>query len=287
MPQKILVVDDDKEITRLIEYDLQEEGYSVQTAMTARATLQMVTESRFDMVILDLKLPDQDGREVLRELKQNPDTSFMPVLILSARAGEADRIVCFELGCDDYVVKPFNNRELVLRTKAILRRLNPPLDTAGVMTFADLVLDSTRRQVILSGKVLMLTPIEYRLLIFLARRKRVVQSRDILIREVWRQNPNDVENRLVDTHIRRLRKKLGHMDFIIRTRHKKKEERRLRLEGSGQNIKDDDDAICGYFFDPPEEGLVGYSREEPDIEDDYETSREEEANMSGSQYSKD
>ncbi|MBE7486814.1 MAG: response regulator transcription factor [Candidatus Omnitrophica bacterium] len=284
MPQKILVVDDDKEITRLIEYDLQEEGFSVQTAMTARATLQMVSESRFDMVILDLKLPDQDGREVLRELKQNPDTSFIPILVLSARAGEADRVVCFELGCDDYVVKPFNHRELALRTKAILRRLNPPLDTAGVMTFADLVLDTTRRQIILSGKVLSLTPIEYRLLVFLARRKRVVQSRDILIREVWRQNPNDVENRLVDTHIRRLRKKLGHMDFIIRTRHKKKEERRLRLEGGGQNIKDDDDAICGYFFDPPEEGLVGYSREPVEADEDYENSTDEDSPITEAQY---
>ena len=234
MQDTILVVDDERDIVRLVEYNLLEEGYRVITAMNGQDALKMATEHRPNLIILDLMLPGMDGREVCKILKKQSETEHIPVIILSAKASEVDRVIGFELGCDDYVVKPFNTRELILRVKAVLRRMNPPDDTSEIINIADLRIDTSRHQIALGGKHIDLTPTEFKLLLYLIRRKDRVQTREILLNQVWGLSSSEVDTRTVDTHVRRLRQKLGHLDYTIKT---------VRS--------------LGYIFKPPLGGLVG------------------------------
>jgi two-component system phosphate regulon response regulator PhoB len=234
MQDLILVVDDERDVLRLIEYNLLEEGYRVLTAMSGPDALNLAHENHPSLIILDLMLPGLDGREVCRALKRQAETAHIPILILSAKASEVDRIVGLELGCDDYVVKPFNHRELLLRVRAILRRMNPAEDTADTIEVADLRIDTARHQVTLSDRQVDLTPTEFNLLVYLIRRKDRVQTREILLGQVWGLSPTEVDNRTVDTHVRRLRQKLGHLEYLIKTVRK-----------------------IGYIFKPPVAGLVG------------------------------
>jgi two-component system, OmpR family, phosphate regulon response regulator PhoB len=263
----VLVVDDERDVLRLVEYNLLEEGFRVITAMTGRDALKLTTEHRPNMIILDLILPDMDGREVCRALKKKSETDHIPIIILSAKASDVDRVVGFELGCDDYLVKPFNYRELILRVRAILRRMNPPADTSGVIQIADLVIDTIKHQVTLAGRPIRLTPTEFRLLVFLVRRRGQVQSRETLMREIWGRVPRqERERRTVDTHIRRLKMKLGLLEYMIRTERKERP-RRLRDEDEPGDLGDDSlasdknadgsDRPYGYVFMPPVEGVVG------------------------------
>lgn len=234
MQELILVVEDERDVLRLIEYNLLEEGFRVITAMSGQDALKMTMEHRPNLVILDLMLQGMDGREVCKTLKKQTDTSHIPVIILSAKASEVDRIVGFELGCDDYVVKPFNHRELILRVRALMRRMNPPEDTSDSITIVDLKIDTARHMVTLGGRQVDLTPTEFKLLIYLIRRKDRVQTREVLLTQVWGLSPTEVDSRTVDTHVRRLRQKLGHLDYMIKTVRK-----------------------VGYIFKPPMSGLVG------------------------------
>lgn len=244
MQDLILVVEDERDVLRHIENDLLEEGFRVITAMSGQEALRLASEHRPNLIILDLILPGMDGRQVLKTIRRQAETSHIPVLILSARASHEDRVIGFELGCDDYMVKPFNQRELVLRVRAILRRMNPPENTSDIIQVADLQIDMAKHAVTLSGEVLELTPTEFKLLTYLIRRKERVQTRENLLTQVWGLSPSEVDSRTVDTHVRRLRQKLGHLDYMIKTVRK-----------------------VGYIFKPPTTGLIGGSeegmREEP------------------------
>lgn len=248
MKETILVVDDEKDIVRLLEYNLVEENYKVITALNGHDALRLASEARPNLIILDLMLPGIDGREVCKALKRKSETDHIPIIILSAKASEVDRVIGFELGCDDYVIKPFNTRELILRVKAILRRMNPPDDTSDILQIADLTINTSKHQVRLAGEIVDLTPTEFKLLVYLIRRKDRVQTREVLLNQVWGLTEDEVDTRTVDTHVRRLRQKLGHLDYTIKT---------VRS--------------LGYIFKPPASGLVGgpgYKFEEEGEEDD-------------------
>ena len=234
MRETILIVDDERDIVRLLEYNLMEEGFHVISAMNGQDALKTAMEQRPNLIILDLMLPGMDGREVCKILKRQAETEHIPIVILSAKASEVDRIVGFELGCDDYVVKPFNTRELILRVKAVLRRMNPPDDTSETIRIADLEIDTAKHVVSLGDRMIDLTPTEFKLLVYLIRRRDRVQTRDILLNQVWGLSSSEVDSRTVDTHIRRLRQKLGHLDYTIKT---------VRS--------------LGYIFKAPQGGLVG------------------------------
>ncbi len=247
MRETILVVDDERDIVRLLEYNLVEENYKVITALNGQDALRLASEARPDLIILDLMLPGIDGREVCKTLKRQAETDHIPIIILSAKASEVDRVIGFELGCDDYVVKPFNTRELILRVKAILRRMNPPDDTSEMIQVADLTINTAKHQVRLSGDIVDLTPTEFKLLVYLIRRKDRVQTREVLLNQVWGLTEDEVDTRTVDTHVRRLRQKLGHLDYTIKT---------VRS--------------LGYIFKPPASGLVGGPGYKFDSEDEDE-----------------
>ncbi len=264
MQELVLVVDDERDVLRLVEYNLLEEGFRVVTAMTGRDALKITSEN---LIILDLMLPDMDGREVCRALKKKTETDHIPIIILSAKASDVDRVVGFELGCDDYVVKPFNYRELILRVKAILHRMNPPADTSGVIQIADLIIDTIKHQVSLAGRPIRLTPTEFRLLVFLVRRRGQIQSRETLMREIWGRVPRqERERRTVDTHIRRLKMKLGLLEYMIRTERKERPRKPRDEDETGdfgdaaladEKSTEGSDRPYGYVFTPPVEGVVG------------------------------
>jgi two-component system phosphate regulon response regulator PhoB len=174
---------------------------------TALAEIQ---RGRPDLLVLDVMLPDLSGIEVCRRLRRNPQTVRLPVIMLTARTDEVDRVVGFEVGADDYVPKPFSPRELVLRVDAILRRTTaaPGVEGPQLITLGDLSIDVPAHRVEVQGEEILLTALEFRLLLDLASRAGRVQSRDALLERVWGYSPN-VETRTVDTHVKRLREKLG------------------------------------------------------------------------------
>jgi two-component system phosphate regulon response regulator PhoB len=215
MPQTILVVDDERDIVELIRYNLAQAGYRVVTATDGQQALELARKDRPDLVVLDLMLPVMPGTEVARILKQEEKTRAVPIVMLTARGSEVDRIVGFELGADDYVVKPFSPRELVLRVQAILRRegVENPEER---LIFEPLVIDLGAHIVSLKGREIDLTTTEFKLLLRLARRPGRAFSRDQLLSEVWGYS-GDLETRTVDTHMKRLRSKLGPVAIWIET----------------------------------------------------------------------
>ena len=207
MPQTILVVDDERDLVELVRYNLVQAGYRVVSASDGRQAVDLACRERPDLIVLDLMLPVMPGAEVARALKQDEKTRDIPILMLTARGEEVDRVVGFELGADDYVVKPFSPRELVLRVQAILRR--DEKETPGERIVHDpLVIDVGAHIVRLKGREIALTATEFKLLHRLARRPGRAYSRDQLLSEVWGYG-GDVETRTVDTHMKRLRAKLG------------------------------------------------------------------------------
>jgi len=213
---KILVVDDDPDILSLVRYNLEREGFSVLTAENGQDALQLVRSQSPQAIILDLMLPEVDGLEVFRQVKRDPTLSGIPVIMLTAKGEEVDRVVGFELGADDYLTKPFSPRELVLRLKAILKRSTPRQEPIRRLSLKDLEIDFDRHQVWIGGKGISLTIIEFGLLSTLASRRGRVQTRDRLLADVWNYD-SDVDSRTVDTHIRRLRSKLGRWGEAIET----------------------------------------------------------------------
>lgn len=207
MSSRILIVDDESDLAELVAFNLRETGHTTVTAGSGSAALAEIARERPDLVVLDLMLPDISGVEVCRRLRRNPGTQRLPVIMLTAKTNELDRVVGFEVGADDYVTKPFSPRELVLRVEAVLRRAQPE-PTKARLRFDELTIDTTAHRVEVAGEEIPLTVLEFRLLLDLAERKGRVQSRDALLERVWGY-ASGTETRTVDTHIRRLREKLG------------------------------------------------------------------------------
>jgi DNA-binding response OmpR family regulator len=205
---KILVVDDEPEAVELVEFNLKQAGFDVVTAADGAEALKKAQTAAPALVVLDLMLPEVDGLEVCKLLRRDPATATIPIIMVTARAAEIDRVLGLELGADDYVTKPFSPRELVLRVKKILERGRAPAEETGIRNFGDLVIDSPRHQVSWKNKPIELTATEFKLLAVLASRRGRVQSREQLLRDVWEYN-NLIDTRTVDTHMRRLREKLG------------------------------------------------------------------------------
>jgi two-component system phosphate regulon response regulator PhoB len=205
---KVLVVDDEPEAVELVEFNLKQAGYSVVTAADGAEALNKARASQPSLIVLDLMLPEVDGLEVCKMLRRDPATSGIPIVMLTAKAAEIDRVLGLELGADDYVTKPFSPRELVLRVKRLLQRDHAAIEEQDKLAFGDLLLDVPRHIVSWRGKPIDLTATEFKLLTVLARRRGRVQSREQLLRDVWEYN-SLVDTRTVDTHMRRLREKLG------------------------------------------------------------------------------
>jgi two-component system phosphate regulon response regulator PhoB len=214
--QTVLVVEDEKDLAELIAFHLEKEGFRPVVVHDGQAALKEARSSKPDLVLLDLMLPGMMGTEVCRLLKGSPETAGVPVVMLTAKGEEIDRVVGFEMGADDYVVKPFSTRELMLRVRAVLRRSGEKPAQGAVLTIGPLVIDTERHQVVVSGEEVLLTSTEYKLLMNLAQRIGRVQSRELLLQNVWGYNYFG-DTRTVDTHLTRLRTKLGAAGELIKT----------------------------------------------------------------------
>jgi two-component system, OmpR family, phosphate regulon response regulator PhoB len=209
--ERILLIEDEPDIAEVLQYNLEKEGFQVELAGRGDAGLEAVRRESPDLILLDLMLPGLDGLEMTRLLKRDPATAHLPIVMLTARSEEVDRIVGLELGADDYISKPFSPREVVLRVKAVLRRLQPeqPEETASeLLQVGGIELDISGHQLRLGGREVPLTATEFRLLRLLMERNGRVQTRGQLLSDVWGY-AEDIDSRTVDTHIRRLRRKLG------------------------------------------------------------------------------
>lgn len=213
---RILVIEDERDLVKVLDFNLHQAGHEVLTAFGGREGLQLAREKHPDLILLDLMLPDTAGTEICRTLKREPKTRPIPVLMLTAKGEEVDRIVGFELGADDYVVKPFSVRELLLRVDAILRRVKGEPTGEAPIEFGRMKIDRDAHRVWADGKEIELTAIEFKLLVTLYDRKNRVQSRTALLDDVWGIEA-DITTRTVDTHVKRLREKLGPAGDYIET----------------------------------------------------------------------
>src|SRR5262252_771718 len=211
--RKILIIEDESDVADLLEMGLRKAGFKTTTVADGASGLQKVRDARPDFIILDLMLPKMSGLEVCKILKSDTATSHTPILMLTAKAEEIDRIVGLEFGADDYVTKPFSPREVVLRIRAILRRGETPEER---LKAGPISIDPARYDVRVNGKQVHLTSIEFKLLQKLIQRRGRVQDRDRLLNEVWGYE-SVIDTRTVDTHVRRLREKLGKAGDAIET----------------------------------------------------------------------
>lgn len=206
---KIVVVDDEQDILDVLEFNLKAQGHEVLMATTGRAGLALIQSARPELVLLDLMLPDISGTEVCRLVRESQLTNSTPIMMLSARGEEIDRVVGFEIGADDYMTKPFSVRELGLRVRALLRRSRstPPPKPANYQDFGELRIDRDAHRAWVRGEEVQLTALEFRLLLTLFERKNRVQTRGALLENVWGIHAN-ISTRTVDAHVKRLREKL-------------------------------------------------------------------------------
>jgi two-component system phosphate regulon response regulator PhoB len=212
----ILIVEDEKDIVDLVEYHLRQAGFPVISALDGSAGLEEARKKHPILIILDLMLPGMDGKDVCRSLKSTPLTRLIPILMLTARAEEVDRIIGLELGADDYVTKPFSPRELVLRVKAILRRKEADRESEKFIQIGDLLIDVEAHHASVNKVPIQLTSTEFKLLVELALKRGRVQTRTSLLDRVWGYTYEGYD-RTVDTHIRHLREKLGDLGEYIET----------------------------------------------------------------------
>ena len=215
MSELVLVIEDEQEIRDLVRYNLEKAGYRVAAAADGEEGLKQLFASRPDALVLDLMLPGMNGLEIVREVRNEPLTHDLPVLILTARSAEMDKLLGFEQGADDYLTKPFSPRELVARVKALLRRTRPS-GTGRALEVGPLRVDLEAHEASCAGARLDLTPREFDLLAFLARNPGRALSREELLRKVWGYDYVG-ETRTVDVHVRRLRAKLGEHHGVIET----------------------------------------------------------------------
>ncbi len=212
----ILVAEDEEDVLQLVAMNLQQAGFSVLKAMDGQSALNHARQSIPALVVLDLMLPAVSGLEVCTALKRDPATRHIPIIMLTAKAEEIDRIVGLELGADDYITKPFSPRELVLRIKSVIRRSATTPESEDVLRLGGIEVDRARHQVIVEGAQIEFTATEFNLLSLLIERRGRVQSRNTLLNDVWGYE-NSIDTRTVDTHIRRVREKLGPAADCIET----------------------------------------------------------------------
>ncbi len=210
-------MDDEPEAVELVEFNLKQAGYLVTTAADGAEALKKARSQPPDLIVLDVMLPEMDGFEICKTLRLEAVTSKLPIIMLTAKAAEIDRVLGLELGADDYLTKPFSPRELLLRIKKILARGTTEEKPKEQLRFGDLLIDLPRHLASWKGKTIDLTATEFKLLTVLAQRSGRVQSRDQLLRDVWEYD-SLIDTRTVDTHMRRLREKLGpaanHLDTV-------------------------------------------------------------------------
>ncbi|MDD5311182.1 MAG: response regulator transcription factor [Candidatus Omnitrophica bacterium] len=227
--KEILIVEDDKNISKLIKFNLEKEGFDAFAVPNGEEALEHLKRFFPDLIILDIMLPKINGFDVCRSIKQDPKLKNIPVIMVTAKGEEVDRVVGLELGADDYIVKPFSPRELVLRVKAILKRGKPETTQKNIINAGDLVIDIEKHKVTVKKKEVELTPMEFKLLATLAERQGRVQSREQLLTDVW-DIATDVDTRTIDTHIKRLREKLGKAGELLET-----------VRGLGYRCREDDE----------------------------------------------
>lgn len=214
--KKILVAEDEADVLNLIAINLKTAGFEMIKTRDGESALREARNSIPALIVLDLMLPGMSGLEVCKILKQDSATRLIPIVMVTAKAEEVDRIVGLELGADDYMTKPFSPRELVLRVKSVLRRVEMPADAADVIAYAGIQIDRSRCRVTVHGGEIEFTATELKLLTLLMERRGRVQSRDGLLNEVWGYE-TAIDTRTVDTHIRRVREKLGPAADCIET----------------------------------------------------------------------
>jgi len=217
--KKVLIIEDEKDLAELLAFNLEKEGYSATCVHDGKLGLERAGEVIPDLILLDLMLPGLHGTEVCKALRKDHRTAHIPIIMITAKGDEIDRVVGFEVGADDYIVKPFSMREMALRIKAVMRRFEHEVQsspTADLFTVGDIVIDKERHTVMSAGSEIDLTSTEFKLLLFLAEKKGCVQSREKLLQNVWSYN-NAGDTRTVDTHVTRLRGKLGEPGDIIKT----------------------------------------------------------------------
>ena len=218
MNVNILVIEDEPDIRRNLEYNLGREGFKASSVGSLDEANEKLKSKKFDLILLDLMLPDGSGLDLCKKIKSDSETEATPIIILTAKDDEVDKVVGFELGADDYVTKPFSVRELILRVKAILKRSDTKTKEVVEVErqFGDLKIDVDSHEVHVDSQLIELTALEFRLLKELVEKRGRVQSRDQLLSEVWGYNA-EVTTRTVDTHIKRLREKLGSMGKYVQT----------------------------------------------------------------------
>lgn len=218
MSHSVLIIEDEPDIRKTIDYNLEKESFTVLQASSIAEGEKVLAKSKVDAIILDLMLPDGSGLTLCRDIKSDPKTKNIPVIILTAKTEEVDRVVGFELGADDYVTKPFSVRELILRVKAILKRgvSSDKTSEDSAYSFGELRLNIDAHQIFINDNEVSLTALEFRLLKHLIDRRGRVQTRDQLLEDVWGYS-SEVTTRTVDTHIKRLREKLGPIGDYIQT----------------------------------------------------------------------
>ena len=217
MAQKILLIEDEPDIRKTLEYNISREGFDVISTSSLLDGKKQLDSSSFSLILLDLMLPDGSGLDLCREIKSDKEKLSTPIIILTAKDDEVDKVVGFELGADDYVTKPFSVRELILRIKAVLKRGERKQENLEVQRqFGELLIDVDSHEVFVNEQAITLTALEFKLLRQLVDRRGRVQSRDQLLSDVWGYSA-DVTTRTVDTHIKRLREKLGSMGKYVQT----------------------------------------------------------------------
>ncbi|HEX9916273.1 MAG TPA: response regulator transcription factor [candidate division Zixibacteria bacterium] len=216
MSKQILVIEDDKDIVQLLKHYLEKEGFVVKEAADGFSGLEKTKSNKFDLIILDIMLPEMDGLEVCKELRSDPKTASIPIIMLTAKTEETDKIVGLELGADDYVTKPFSPKELIARIKAIFRRVGRKSEKEKAYSYGKLVLDISKHEVVFDSRPIELTSKEFDLLESLLQNKGRVLSRDYLMDEVWGYDYYG-GMRTVDVHIRRLREKIPFLSKSIQT----------------------------------------------------------------------
>jgi two-component system phosphate regulon response regulator PhoB len=216
--KRVLIVEDEIDLAELLAFNLEKEGYAATCVHDGKIGLERATEDRPDLILLDLMLPGLLGTEFCKALRKDPHTAHIPIIMITAKGDEIDRVVGFEVGADDYIVKPFSMRELLLRVKAVTRRFEHEITVSPSALFAigDIVIDKERYTVVSAGAEVELTSTEFKLLLYLAEKKGCVHSREQLLQRVWSYN-NAGDTRTVDTHVTRLRAKLGAPGDIIKT----------------------------------------------------------------------
>jgi len=229
MKERILIVEDDKNISKLVKFNLEKANYDCAIAVSGEKALEALDARPADLIILDIMLPGMDGYEICRTIKAKEKLKNIPIIMLTAKGEEVDRIVGLELGADDYIVKPFSPRELVLRVKAILKRGKTESAKKDILVAGDIAVDIPKHKVTVKDKVIELTQMEFKLLVTLMERRGRVQTRDRLLSDVWDMDTS-IDTRTIDTHIKRLREKLGKSGDLIET-----------VRGLGYKFKEEDE----------------------------------------------